>query len=406
MRVLGLWEEVTVYPPAWGVQGVPLTSYTVRHVRAQLTQLAAATAERQRAPAYMPGQPLSPRLWCSALYPGGLAGLEASWTQRLSGHATTAFGQHVIPMLPCMDLTRQGPRQRNTLVAERVRTGQSQPQPGSPPLPEHRPPALQRHEVARPTLDVGPARAQTGNNVDGARAAALPIMAKCWECIWGAPVSNRIRVFAWRLLHGALPCAAYAAVMHKRARNTAWCPHCDATLPPRTPRPLETYTHLFMLCPTYRPAVDWLLDVWHAVKGVRPPLSAAVVVAGDPATPWPGCPSGHDAACWLALRLTVLFHVWAARQSGAATQQSAAAVVRAAIASLRQEVVLAYNHAHHSADDFVVPQRLLGLPPSQRRRGSFDVWLASGLVRVDVDGSGQRSLRVLLSDSWPVAAPG
>jgi hypothetical protein len=80
--------------------------------------------------------------------------------------------------------------------------------------------------------------------------------------------------------------------------------------------------------------------------------------------------------------------------------------VRAAIASLRQEVVLAYNHAHHSADDFVVPQRLLGLPPSQRRRGSFDVWLASGLVRVDVDGSGQRSLRVLLSDSWPVAAPG
>ena len=82
------------------------------------------------------------------------------------------------------------------------------------------------------------------------------------------------------------------------------------------PAPLETYTHIFFECPAFAGAKDWLLDLWQHISGVRPPDTAAAIVADEPGA----CPAGQQPAeerahLWQALRLTLLRHIWAARCS-------------------------------------------------------------------------------------------
>jgi hypothetical protein len=227
-----------------------------------------------------------------------------------------------------------------------------------------------------------------------------------WRRVWRAPVSNHVRVFAFRLAHAALPCAAMAACMQSRPLAAAFCPHCPAPAP-RGRRPLETYTHLFLECPLYRPALEWLADVWQAVAGQRPPLVPAVIVADDMRA-WPAAPTGALVALWTALRLTVLYCVWRARVARDALERTAGAVVRSAIATLRAEMRLQYNRGQlcdSLADD--LPAELLARAPLPAAWTFADVWAGTGLCRVDPSASagGSHRLVVLLSAHHPVAAP-
>ena len=140
--------------------------------------------------------------------------------------------------------------------------------------------------------------------------------AKYWHTLWSMPVCNNVKVFGMRLAHAALPCRAMVAGMRRQPRSFVHCPSCAALHPGPLPVPAETYgTHMFRLCPAYRPVVFWLLDVWESLTGVWPPLDPAVLIAAEPSA-WPAAPGGGRLLAWHALRLTVLHSIWCARCSG------------------------------------------------------------------------------------------
>ena len=177
-------------------------------------------------------------------------------------------------------------------------------------------------------------------------------------------------------------------------------------------RPLETYSHLFLECPSYAAAVDWLLDLWqHLSDGTRPPRTARVLVA-DELHEWPDAPADKPRRLlWTALRLTVLSCIWAARCSPDARQRTSAAVVRAAIRELRVEMLLAHTRAFEErAVARELPPAVLRSRPTSPKAAALDVWLASGLCELPAADDPLpppplRGLRVLLSESAPVPAP-
>jgi exonuclease III len=387
--LLGPWSLVAAYPPAWGHgPSAPLHHYTSSHVRSQLTLDMAASSMHLTHTDYVRGAAVRPLLWRSPSQPQvtGLAQVERRWTQRFAG-----LGHYVPEPVSWM----QAAPPRATQTALRASGNQAVPAAAQQT-------ALAQAATAA-TPAVATAGAATGAGAAPAQQQQCMEFAACWKAVWQASVPNHIKVFAYRLLHAALPVNAMRACRYSLLRRDARCLQCPSA--PRATRPLETYSHLFVQCHTYRPAVDWLVCLWEAVSGHRPPLDAAVLVADDPAAAWQHRPQGAKHQLWTALRLTLLYHVWAASRSQHTEQRSAAAVVRAAIASVSREITHQFTLQQLQQSCAAVPQRLLRrLDPGGGKTHFASVWAESGLVRV----SGQTThlrLEVLLSDSFPVAAP-
>ena len=231
--------------------------------------------------------------------------------------------------------------------------------------------------------------------------------AKYWQEVWDAPVGNRVKVFAVRLAHAALPCRAMRSAL-VAPHDEAACQHCSLH-PAASPPPVETYTHLFLHCPAYRAAVEWLADVWAAVSGgTRPPLDARVIVADEPGA-WPGAPADGMRPLWHALRLTVLFCIWEARCSAFPEARTAAVAVRAAVAMLRADIRHHYVRAREREWACrQLPPRVVSMRRGQPDPESFAVWVAAGLARVAPPPAGSHAgptLEVLLSETFPVPAP-
>ena len=223
-------------------------------------------------------------------------------------------------------------------------------------------------------------------------------------------MSNRVKVFGYRLMHASVPCAALEAYMRERGHLHAVCKHCPALGGCRR-RPLETYTHLFLACPVYRPAVQWLADLWQHISGSRPPVEAAVIIADQPGA-WAAAPTGEQQRLWTALRLVVLHAVWEARCSRDAARQTARAVVLAVIASLREEMSLQFTRwrlADTGRRD--LPPHVMKMRRLEAAPDDFDVWQSSGLCSVEqVSFYGGRTfmprrLNLLLDDLQPVPVP-
>ncbi len=109
----------------------------------------------------------------------------------------------------------------------------------------------------------------------------------------------------------------------------------SATLPDASQAAaLADYSHVFLHCPSLRPAVDWLCDLWGRVAPDDAPVprDARVLLLGD-ATVW--SPAGGDAQCslWLHLRLlwcrSVWAHVCAASPGTALSWRAVVAVLQA-----------------------------------------------------------------------------
>lgn len=152
-----------------------------------------------------------------------------------------------------------------------------------------------------------------------------------------------LRIFAFKLLHATLWTNAYHS--HVRASmaladSRPFCAHpgCDGEL--------EGLLHLFMHCPRAAPVIDWLLDVWQAVAGERPPRCAAVLLA-DCHTVWrPPCK--HLQQLWTVLRLSTLHALWKTRAVAAVANPPLplpppAAVVAAAVRGVRRLIQLDYT---------------------------------------------------------------
>lgn len=198
------------------------------------------------------------------------------------------------------------------------------------------------------------------------------------------------------------------AGMRARPPSSLPCSACARTLTPGTPTPTETYSHLFLDCPVYRPALVWLTQLWAALAPPQlppPPLTASVILTAEPGAPWQ--PAQAQAMVWHALRLLTLHAIWEARVSDDASRQSAAAVVASVINSTTEEIRLQHarccQREHHARQ---LPLGVLAMRRLQAARQDFEKWATAGLCRVlDATAQGAGSLEVLLSASWPVQAP-
>ena len=233
--------------------------------------------------------------------------------------------------------------------------------------------------------------------------------AKCWELLWGLPVSNNVKVFGVRLLHAALPCRALVAGMRPQPATYVACPACASRLPSRRDVPPETYTHLFLECPTSRPAVVWLLDLWLHLTGVRPPLTAEVIVAADMEA-WPDGPTGPQLEAWHSLRLILLFQIWAARCEVGQAPRSPSTLVRATIAAVAAEIRLQFARSREREVLLrELPTHVLAIQHLRPAGDGLATWQSSGLCQVLGGGGGtsvgRQHLLVLLSDTSPVPLP-
>ena len=426
--LLGAWAAVSIYPAAWGVGELPLTEFSVAHARRLLTARAAHTAAIVHDPQHVLGGAVWPRIWArrppnAAATPGagvsgaggsgdatpqpppcnGLQALERPWVlfQR-----TRPAGDGARDI--AADLARQGmnlrrsplirraphPRGRDGAGAGPSCGGQlSLPGPRQPPQAprqqqQQRPPpaplwraGIVRHCLVLQDLAGALAASPVPTTAARPRLAPDPAAQYCRQLWQSVPVCNATKCFAVRLSHAALPCRAMSAFKFSWGRDKAGCECCSHSRGAgRVAAPLETYTHIFFECPAFAGAKDWLLDLWQHISGVRPPDTAAAIVADEPGA-WPAGqqPVEERALLWQALRLTLLRHIWAARCSGDPEQQHARAVVSATVSCVRAEVQQLYNcsymrdHLARALPPRIVRQRQQQLafrqqPDQQRQR--------------------------------------
>jgi hypothetical protein len=152
--------------------------------------------------------------------------------------------------------------------------------------------------------------------------------------------------------------------------------------------------------------VEWLLDVFEALTGHRPPADPRVIIA-DELGCWANAPTDQDhQQLWQALRLLALYHIWEARMSKDACKQTPSAVATAVVHAVRAEMRVQFKRSHEreTAADHL-PPRVLEMRRLQPKHHSFQVWLASGLCSVS-NQHGYNRVNLALSTSWPVPLPG
>ena len=429
--VIAAWEDLIIHPPSHGHGTTPFSLFTVKACREHITLQEAARAGIQG--------PLRPAAWPQ---PDGSAShlqeLEAYWDQQ-----------------------RARPRRIENTAADLPRYVRNEPTSPRRVLqrtaPEAGPssPGWRRADVqpAASTAAAAHGGSSSGAGASGSRAAAGAAAAAgaggsnggpggggaggaagpsssgngpepkprqaaagqeaaaaraTWQRLWAAPVNNRSRTLGWKLLHGRLPVGLYEAKFDSRPSGKHCCSYgtCSGHAARRQP-PLASISHLFLECPHYQPARDWLADTWHAISGQRPPLSAAVLL-GDQQSAWPQYPAAATADLWNALRLSWLFSLWEVHSHVDPMQRHSHAVVAGAISSMLTIIRSVFSRCNPGPLIFdVLPSSILTRPVEQLEVSEFaSVWARNNaLCKVEWDDQQVPHLRMRLSMLLPVPAP-
>ena len=410
---LGQWDHVVLDPSVWGHGGVSLLHYTVKHAHARCVQLMFMEHDAS----YVPSCGVRPKLWAppaadpAAPAPCGVTAVQARWlasyTQRLQRQQALedegrqgldaavrgGVGAAAAGPFPWWDLQRA----RVPRVHAIVRTAQRR---ALQPVPAVAAPRRRR---------VLPAA--TDDTVDALTTRDQVEPRVSYRAVWTALLDPGImrvhRVVAWRILHGALLVNAFHAHVHgdHLPLHAAYCSHPDC----HAAAAVETLTHAFMDCPQVAPAIDWLLDLWAAISGSRPPRAARVLLADDYLF-W--APAGPLVSLWSRLRITMLGCIWHCRcrrhDSGAVLGGMSGAVVAMFI-----------DHVTHAINrDWLRVTRDVRLLSDQYPSN----WFAGQDPATDVDwfrkqwcwrdvlcrvrGEDAADMDIRLSRSQPVPAPG
>ena len=169
---------------------------------------------------------------------------------------------------------------------------------------------------------------------------ASPSWCKAWRRAAHKRLPRSTRVFAWRLLHAALPCGGATVVFFPPGDPALSNARCSNLGCPTLPlRPLETLHHLFFECAPCHRALEWLCHLWGLIdpEHPAPPMLPHVLLADDQAT-W--APPQQLSSPWNLLRLTMLKRIWIGRCAAVAagdgpSQASTPAIVCAFIREIR-----------------------------------------------------------------------
>jgi hypothetical protein len=222
-----------------------------------------------------------------------------------------------------------------------------------------------------------------------------------WRRLFAGNLLPREAVsLAWRVMHGQLYCGAFWGRIRPDLGLQAAC--CKS---PLCVTQLETLTHMFVGCPCVSPACDWLLDVWHAISGVRPPRDARVIVADDDRVWHPEAPL---APVWQVLRVLYLHAVWRCCVRRRIVQQpfTAASVVAMVVRDVHR--VLRYVWARTVNGTVMLSGAVQSSAVSKAVRVSKfkEAWCRHGVLALVHGGEEvDCELCVLLSSCWPVLAP-
>lgn len=387
--LVGAAAAVSLDPSAWGCGSTPLHQLTARLAAQRLRVI---QLREDCGPEYLVGQPLRPRVWeddWSAADPDrGIRHVEARWAEHHRERQEAAVVRRRALSQASAEASaaswmRPSPSRRHPRDRARDRS--------PPPAPQLEPPHRRRLPLHPPD--------------DAVDLAARQLPAPPWRGVWLAVQDRRLprdhREVAWRVLHAALPCAAFRA--RYGAADSPACPRpaCGAS-------PADL-THTFVTCELAASVVGWICDVWAAIEPLnRPPPTFAVIAAGDDRQWRPG-----HAALWLRLRLRLLYELWvtsAAGASASAVPPSAVAVriVAGAAAEMRLDWLRACMPAEVLADACGTWMTGAGprLTPEAARAQFADTWCAAGqLCRLPAD-AGANVPDIRWSAVWPVPFPG
>ena len=337
--LVGSWATVSVDPNLWGFGTTALHAYTVREGTTRILQW-----QCRQADGWVAGAGLRPKLWG----PGGDVG-----PARVAAVADAAARQqqrYADAVAAPGPSTRSATRPREEDLAPLYHASWMDP---SPPRLHVRQRVEDRAacvtqqraaQEAQQALILEPLINDTLDPVSADHGDAPPVWMAAWRRAHHQRLPRPSRVFAWRLLHGALRCGGATIVFHRPgALELCQClcraPACAAAAPP----PVETLLHLFMECPVGKTALTWLSGLWElmAPTTAPPPFLPHVWLADDQST-WQ--PPRRLAGLWVLLRVTMLKRIWLARCAcvlgGAApTTFTAGAVVEGFVGELRSLIL-------------------------------------------------------------------
>ena len=126
-----------------------------------------------------------------------------------------------------------------------------------------------------------------------------------WQRLHRSGVSQQAISTGWRILHAALPVRSKVAQCLGRPLEEGLCDASGCGCQ-------ESLSHALMDCDKVRGAIDWLLDLFEAISGRRPPRDPRVILADDHRI-WEAGGTADERLLWQRLRLTVLSHIWRVR---------------------------------------------------------------------------------------------
>lgn len=223
-----------------------------------------------------------------------------------------------------------------------------------------------------------------------------------WKRVHCRGLPRPSRVFAWRLLHGALRVGGATVRFYPLGDPSLGTgPACPFPCCRGPPGCLETLQHLFMECPVGRAALEWLSGFWGRLEeGHCPPVDARVMLADDSSVWAPQ--SAALGTLWTVLRITMLKRVWLAsrvEQPGFTLSRACTRVVSAFVAEvsglIRQDWLLVVGSLQEESGVGARWLRgrslTLSLPAFQAR------WCVGGVLAVaDAHGHGM-DMRIRLS---------
>ena len=335
-HLVGSWATVAVDPNLWGFGSTALPDYTVRQGTSRILQW-----QCRRADGWVVGAGIRPKLWG----PGGDGGpARVAAVVDMAARQQQRYAAAVAAPGPS---TRGTTRPREEDLAPLYHASWMDPSP--PRLHvrqrvEDRAAVMTQQRIQQEQHQQVLGQPSLLDTQDPISAALEEDASPPWVAAWRRAHHKRLprpsRVFAWRLLHGALRCGGATVVFHgPGSPDLCQClcraPACASAAQP----PVETLLHLFLECPVGKAALQWLQGLWArlAPSAAPPPLLPHLWLADDHST-WQ--PPSQLLGLWVLLRVTMLKRVWLARCAcvmggGAATSFTAAAVVDGFVAEIR-----------------------------------------------------------------------
>ena len=326
----GLWSSLLVDPSVWCLGSAdPLLSYTVKANTARIIQWQCRTA-----PGWVSGCGVRPKLWGSGVG-GAVSDAVRTIATRQKRRYADAFGAaggsavrsrvREADLAPVYHASWFDPSPPRLHVRQRVAERDTR-------LTQQR-----AEQNARVAAILFPEVDDTRDPLDQEEVppAALPAWSHAWMRSHLKSLPRESRVFAWLLLHAALPCGG-ARVQYCPAGHPALldccclAPSCAAL----TPRPVETLEHLFLECPVGKVAMQWVCGLWQLIDPGPAPLFSASVLLADDAFAWrpTSNPKGLQ-ELWTLLRVTMLKRIWLTRQACSLADTGAASFTSTRVVS-------------------------------------------------------------------------